>query len=158
MSVKLNEKFLNGFVAPEEVTKISHLTKAAFDVVKSGSGAGSDFLGWVDLPVNYDKEEFARIQAAAEKIKGMCDVFVVIGIGGSYLGARAAIEFCKSPLYNNLKKDTPDIYFAGNTISSSALADVLRLCEGKNGCVNVISKSGPTTEPAVTFRIFRELL
>ena len=158
MSVKLNEKFLNGFVAPEEVTKISHLTKAAFDVVKSGSGAGSEFLGWVDLPVNYDKEEFARIQAAAEKIKGMCDVFVVIGIGGSYLGARAAIEFCKSPLYNNLKKDTPDIYFAGNTISSSALADVLRLCEGKDVCVNVISKSGTTTEPAVTFRIFRELL
>ena len=158
MSVKLNEKFLTGFVSPEEVAKISHLTKAAHEVVKSKSGAGSDFLGWVDLPVNYDKEEFARIKAAAEKIKGMCDVFVVIGIGGSYLGARAAIEFCKSPLYNNLSKDTPDIYFAGNTISSSALADVLRVCEGKNVCVNVISKSGTTTEPAVTFRIFRELL
>ena len=158
MSVKLNEKFLTGFVSPEEVAKISHLTKAAYKVVKSKSGAGSDFLGWVDLPVNYDKEEFARIKAAAEKIKGMCDVFVVIGIGGSYLGARAAIEFCKSPLYNNLSKDTPDIYFAGNTISSSALADVLRVCEGRNVCVNVISKSGTTTEPAVTFRIFRELL
>ena len=158
MSVKLNEKFLTGFVSPEEVAKISHLTGAAHEVVKSKSGAGSDFLGWVDLPVNYDKEEFARIKAAAEKIKGMCDVFVVIGIGGSYLGARAAIEFCKSPLYNNLSKDTPDIYFAGNTISSSALADVLRVCEGRNVCVNVISKSGTTTEPAVTFRIFRELL
>ncbi|MBR6676718.1 MAG: glucose-6-phosphate isomerase, partial [Clostridia bacterium] len=120
--------------------------------------AGNDFLGWVDLPVNYDKEEFARIKVAAEKIKKMCDVFVVIGIGGSYLGARAAIEFVKSPLYNNLKKDTPDVYFAGNSISSSALSDILKLCEGKDVCINVISKSGTTTEPAVTFRIFRELL
>ena len=158
MSVKLNEKYLTGFVSPTEVEKISYLTNAAFDVVKNRSGAGSDFLGWVDLPVNYDKEEFARIKAAAEKIKKMCDVFVVIGIGGSYLGARAAIEFVKSPLYNNLAKDTPDVYFAGNTISPSALADVIRLCEGKNVCVNVISKSGTTTEPAVTFRIFREIL
>ncbi len=158
MSVKLNEKYLNGFVSPDEITKISHLTKSAFSVVKERSGAGADFLGWVDLPVNYDKEEFARIKAAAARIKDMCDVFVVIGIGGSYLGARAAIEFVKSPLYNNLSKDTPDIYFAGNTISASALADVYRICEGKNVCVNVISKSGTTTEPAVTFRIFRELL
>ncbi len=158
MSVKLNEKYLTGFVSPTEVEKISHLTNAAFDVVKNRSGAGADFLGWVDLPVNYDKEEFARIKVAAEKIKKMCDVFVVIGIGGSYLGARAAIEFVKSPLYNNLAKDTPDVYFAGNTISPSALADVIRLCEGKNVCVNVISKSGTTTEPAVTFRIFREIL
>jgi len=158
MSVKLNEKYLTGFVSPTEVEKISHLTNAAFDVVKNRSGAGADFLGWVDLPVNYDKEEFARIKVAAEKIKKMCDVFVVIGIGGSYLGARAAIEFVKSPLYNNLAKDTPDVYFAGNTISPSALADVIRLCECKNVCVNVISKSGTTTEPAVTFRIFREIL
>ena len=88
----------------------------------------------------------------------MCDVFVVIGIGGSYLGARAAIEFATSPLYNNLKKDTPDVYFAGNTISPSALSDILKLCEGRDVCINVISKSGTTTEPAVTFRIFRELL
>jgi len=158
MSVKLNEKYLTGFVSPTEVEKISHLTNAAFDVVKNRSGAGADFLGWVDLPVNYDKEEFARIKVAAEKIKKMCDVFVVIGIGGSYLGARAAIEFVKSPLYNNLAKDTPDVYFAGNTISPSALADVIRLCECKNVCVNVISKTGTTTEPAVTFRIFREIL
>ncbi|MBE6541325.1 MAG: glucose-6-phosphate isomerase, partial [Ruminococcaceae bacterium] len=158
MSISLNERYLNSFVSSTEVEKISHLAEAAHTLVCNKSGAGSDFLGWVDLPVNYDKEEFARIKVAAEKIKKMCDVFVVIGIGGSYLGARAAIEFVKSPLYNNMAKDTPDVYFAGNTISSSALADVLRICEGKNVCVNVISKSGTTTEPAVTFRIFRELL
>ena len=117
--------------APTEIEKISHLTKAAYSLVKNKNGAGSDFLGWVDLPVDYDKEEFARIKAAAEKIKKMCDVFVVIGIGGSYLGARAAIEFATSPLYNNLKKDTPDVYFAGNTISPSALSDILKLCEGQ---------------------------
>ena len=93
MSVKLNEKYLTGFVSPTEVEKISHLTNAAFDVVKNRSGAGADFLGWVDLPVNYDKEEFARIKVAAEKIKKMCDVFVVIGIGGSYLGARPVVSY-----------------------------------------------------------------
>ena len=158
MSVKLNEKYLNGFISSFEINKISHLTEASYSLVKSRNGAGSDFLGWVDLPVDYDKEEFERIKIASEKIKKMCDVFVVIGIGGSYLGARAAIEFIKSPLYNNLKKDTPDIYFAGNTISSSALADILKICEGRDICINVISKSGTTTEPAVTFRIFRELL
>ena len=158
MSVKLNEKYLNGFISSSEINKISHLTEASYSLVKSKNGAGSDFLGWVDLPVDYDKEEFERIKIASEKIKKMCDVFVVIGIGGSYLGARAAIEFIKSPLYNNLKKDTPDIYFAGNTISSSALSDILKICEGRDICINVISKSGTTTEPAVTFRIFRELL
>ncbi len=158
MSVKLNEKYLGGFVNDSEIEKISHLTKAAYSLVKNKSGAGSDFLGWVDLPVNYDKEEFARIKIAAQKIQKMCDVFLVIGIGGSYLGARAAIEFSTSPLYNNMKKDTPDVYFAGNTISPSALSDILKICEGKDVCINVISKSGTTTEPAVTFRIFRELL
>ena len=158
MAVKLNEKYLNGFISDTEVEKISHLAKAAHGLVESREGAGSAFLGWVDLPVNYDKEEFARIKAAAEKIQKSCGVFVVIGIGGSYLGARAAIEFCRSPLYNNLKKDTPDIYFAGNSISPSALSDILKICEGRDVCVNVISKSGTTTEPAVTFRIFRELL
>ncbi len=158
MSVKLNEKYLNGFVNASEIEKISHLTKAAYSLVKNKNGAGSDFLGWVDLPVNYDKEEFARIKTAANRIQKMCDVFVVIGIGGSYLGARAAIEFSTSPLYNNMKKETPDIYFAGNTISPSALSDILKICEGRDVCINVISKSGTTTEPAVTFRIFRELL
>ena len=158
MAVTLNEKYVSGFVSDTEVEKISHLTRAAYQVVRERSGAGNDFLGWVDLPVNYDKEEFVRIEAAAAKIQKSCDVFVVIGIGGSYLGARAAIEFVKSPLYNNKKKDTPDVYFAGNSISASALADILSICEGRDVCINVISKSGTTTEPAVTFRIFRELL
>ncbi|MBQ2545832.1 MAG: glucose-6-phosphate isomerase, partial [Clostridia bacterium] len=158
MALKLIETYTKPFISDTEVDKISHLAKAAHELVLSKEGAGNAFLGWVDLPVGYDKEEFARIKVAAEKIRKSCDVFVVIGIGGSYLGARAAIEFCTSPLYNNLKKDTPDVYFIGNSISPSALADVLRLCEGRDVCVNVISKSGTTTEPAVTFRIFRELL
>ena len=115
-------------------------------------------LGWRTLPEDYDREEFARIKAAAAAIQQSCDVFIVIGIGGSYLGARAAIEFCKSPNYNNLPKDTPDIYFAGNTISPSALDDLLKICEGKDICINVISKSGTTTEPALAFRFFRKLI
>ena len=161
MTIKINEKFLSSFIdvtKDGEPKRTAHLAEAAHKLVKDRSGAGSGFLGWVDLPVNYDREEYLRIQKAAEKIRSSCDVFVVIGIGGSYLGARAAIEFIKSPLYNNLKKDTPDIYFAGNCISPSALSDVLSVCEGKDVCINVISKSGTTTEPAVTFRIFRELL
>ena len=127
-------------------------------MLASREGAGNDFLGWVDLPVDYDKEEFARIELAAEKIKKSCDILVVIGIGGSYLGARAVIDFVRSPLYNNMKKDTPDIYFAGNSISTAALTELLSICEGKDICVNVISKSGTTTEPAVAFRVFRSLL
>ncbi len=158
MALSLNEKYLTSFVGEGEVEKISHLTKAAYRLVANRSGAGNAFLGWVDHPIAYDKEEFSRILATAEKVKKMCDVFIVIGIGGSYLGARAAIEFVKSPLYNNVKKDTPDVYFAGNSISSQSIADLLSICEGKDVCLNVISKSGTTTEPAVTFRIFRDLL
>ncbi len=158
MSLKLIDKYTNGFIGKDELFAIKSQTEAADLTVKEGSGLGSDFLGWVDLPVNYDKEEFARIKKAAAKICKTCDILVVIGIGGSYLGARAAIEFIKSPVYNSLKKDTPDIYFTGNNISSSALAELISICEGKDICVNVISKSGTTTEPAVAFRIFRELL
>ena len=158
MAITLNEKFLSGFVGAHELESLSTQTADAFATVCNRSGAGADFLGWVDLPVNYDKEEFTRIKAAAERIKKMCDILVVIGIGGSYLGARAAIEFVTSPLYNTLAKDTPAVYFAGNSISASALQELLTICEGKDICVNVISKSGTTTEPAVTFRIFRELL
>ncbi|MBQ7826900.1 MAG: glucose-6-phosphate isomerase [Clostridia bacterium] len=158
MALKLNEKFLGGFVAANEVNELSVAALAAKKTTVDKTGAGSDFLGWVNLPVDYDKEEFVRIKAAAERIKGMCDVLVVIGIGGSYLGARAAIEFINSPSYNAMKKDTPDVYFAGNSISPSALADLLKICDGRDVCINVISKSGTTTEPAVTFRIFRELL
>ena len=158
MSLKLIDKFAKKFIAEDEVKNSEYAARTAFELVKSKSGAGSDFLGWVDLPENYDKEEFARIKIAAEKIKKSCDILVVIGIGGSYLGARAAIEFVTSPLYNNLKKDTPDIYFAGNNISPTALSELLSICEGKDICVNVISKSGTTTEPAVAFRVFKALL
>ena len=158
MSIKLNDKFLAGFLADHEVEYLKPHAKVAYDLLASGKGQGSDFHGWAKLPVNYDKEEFARIKVAAEKIKKNSDILVVIGIGGSYLGARAAIEFVKSPLYNNLKKNTPDIYFAGNNISTTALTELLSICEGKDISVNVISKSGTTTEPAVAFRVFKTLL
>ncbi|MBE6534171.1 MAG: glucose-6-phosphate isomerase [Ruminococcaceae bacterium] len=158
MSVKLNEKFLTGFVSASEVEYLKPFAKVAHKLLISGQGQGSDFHGWVKLPVEYDRDEFARIKVAAEKIKKNSDILVVIGIGGSYLGARAAIEFVKSPLYNNLKKDTPDIYFTGNNISATALTELLTLCEGKDISVNVISKSGTTTEPAIAFRVFKSLL
>ena len=156
--ITLNQKFLEGFVSSHEIDYMLPAADAARELLLSGKGAGNDFLGWVKLPENYDKEEFARIKVAAEKIKESSDILVVIGIGGSYLGARAAIEFVKSPLYNNLKKDTPDIYFAGNNISPTALTELLSICEGKRVSVNVISKSGTTTEPAVAFRVFKALL
>ena len=145
-------------VSADELTKIRPEIEKAEQTLKNKSGEGSDFTGGGDLPVDYDKEEYARIQTAAAKIRSSCDIFLVIGIGGSYLGARAAIEFIKSPLYNNLKKDTPDIYFTGNSISSTAMYELLSLCEGKDICINVISKSGTTTEPAVAFRIIREMM
>ena len=158
MALKLVDKFLDGFVSAAELEAISSEAAAAYDLVKSGKGEGSDFLGWLTLPENYDKEEFSRIKNAAERIKKNSDILVVIGIGGSYLGARAAIEFVKSPIYNNLKKDTPDIYFAGNNISTTALTELISICEGKDVSVNVISKSGTTTEPAVAFRVFKKML
>ena len=159
MALKFNNKFIGNYVSDAEIKGISEEIYAAQKTLYSRTGEGNDFLGWIDLPVDYDKDEFARIKAAAKKIQNSCDVFVVIGIGGSYLGARAAIEFVKSPVYNNLTdKNTPDIYFAGNSISPSALNDLLRICKGKDVCVNVVSKSGTTTEPAVAFRVFRALL
>ena len=158
MAFKFTDKYLKGFVSDADIKGIAPDVKKAVETLEKRNGAGNDFLGWVDLPVDYDKDEFARIKKAAKKIQGCCDVFVVIGIGGSYLGARAAIEFCKGQSYNALKKKTPDIYFVGNDISSSHLSDVLALCEGKDICVNVISKSGTTTEPAIAFRVFRDLL
>ena len=158
MAVRLNTKFCDAFVTKEQLEAIIPETEAARRTLESRSGAGSDFTGWLDLPLNYDKEEYERILKAADRIRNSCDVFVVIGIGGSYLGARAAIEFVKSPLYNALPKKTPDIYFAGNSISPTALSELLRICEGKDICLNVISKSGTTTEPAVAFRVFRDLM
>ncbi len=158
MSIKLSEKNLSRFISAHEYENIKPAVSAAHKMIVERNGAGNDFLGWIDLPENYDKKEFARIKAASERIKKSCDVFVVIGIGGSYLGARAVIEFLKSPNYNNLKKDTPDIYFAGCDISAVSLAELVEVCEGKDVCINVISKSGTTTEPAVAFRVFREML
>ena len=158
MSIRLNDKFVKSFIDADAYKSVEGEAVKAYETVARRDGAGNDFLGWVDLPVDYDKDELSRIKQAAARIQKSCDVFIAIGIGGSYLGARAAIEFVKSPLYNNLKKDTPDIYFAGNSISSAALSELLAICEGKDICVNVISKSGTTTEPAVAFRVFRELL
>lgn len=158
MSISLNTKYLQNFIAPHEMESVKASVELAAKTLAERSGAGNDFLGWVDLPTNYDKEEFARIKAAAEKIKKNSDVLIVIGIGGSYLGARAAIELLKSPLYNNLKKDTPEIYYVGNNISPTYLNEIISLCEGKDFSVNVISKSGTTTEPALAFRVFRSMV
>ena len=158
MFVKLNSKYVNEFVRQDDIKAIQPEVEAAAKTLEEKTGAGNDFLGWYDLPTNYDKEEFARIKAAAEKIKKNSDILIVIGIGGSYLGARAAIEFLKSPFYNSLKKDTPDIYYVGNNISPTYLNEVLSICEGKDISVNVISKSGTTTEPALAFRVFRDLV
>ncbi len=158
MSVRLKTDYLANFVESHEVDAMKHLVAAAHETLKNKTGLGNDFLGWVNLPTDYDKDEFRRIQEAAKRIQKKCDILVVIGIGGSYLGARSAIELLKSPFYNNLKKDTPDIYFVGNNISPTYLSEVLSICEGKDLCVNIISKSGTTTEPALAFRIFKELL
>ncbi len=158
MAVRLNTKHLKGFVSQEDFDGIAAQIRESDKKLMSKTGEGSDFLGWIDLPVNYDKDEFARIKKAAAKIQSDSQVLIVIGIGGSYLGARAAIEFCKSQNYNILAKDTPQIFFSGNSISSSALSELISICEEKDFSVNVISKSGTTTEPAVSFRIFRELL
>ncbi len=158
MSIRLIENYVAPFVRKDEVLQMQPTVTAVHEMLHARSGPGKDFLGWIDLPRDYDKEEFARIKAAAERIKGSCDVFIVIGIGGSYLGARAVVEFLRSPLYNNLKKDTPDIYFSGCNISATNMAELLAICEGRDVCINVISKSGTTTEPAVAFRVFRELL
>lgn len=158
MPTRLNTKYLKQFVSSEEYQQMQHLVEAADRILSERSGAGNDFLGWVDLPVNYDREEFERIRVAAEQIKKDSDVLIVIGIGGSYLGARAVIEALTSPNYNLLKKDTPEIYFVGNSISSTYLNEIISLCEGKDFSVNVISKSGTTTEPALAFRIFKQLL
>ncbi len=149
------------YIREHEVENLKPQLQAAHKLLHDKTGPGNDFLGWVNLPEDYDKEEFARIKAAAEKIKSNSDVLIVIGIGGSYLGARAAIEMLTGAFYNTLSKEqrkTPQIFFAGNSISSSYLRDLLDAVEGKDFSVNVISKSGTTTEPAIAFRIFKELL
>lgn len=158
MALTLNDKYVKGFVSAEEIASLEGAVLDAHNKIVNKNGAGNDFLGWVDLPVNYDKDEFERIIKAAAKIKSDSKALVVIGIGGSYLGARAAVEFCKSQNYNLIGKDTPNIYFSGNSISGNSLAELVDLVKDTDFSVNVISKSGTTTEPAIAFRIFRELL
>lgn len=156
MSVKFNGKYLNGFVKDYEFDNAYPQIEMCHNLLHSKSGAGNDYLGWLDLPFTYDKEEFSRVKRAAEKIRGDSDVLIVIGIGGSYLGARAAIEFLGSQYYNEL--NGLKIYFVGNNISPDYLNNILKICEGKRLSVNVISKSGTTTEPALAFRVFKKLM
>ncbi len=150
-----------GFISAEEIANMKASVMCAKDVLTAKTGAGNDFLGWIDLPVDYDKEEFARIKKAAAKIQSDSDVLLVIGIGGSYLGARAAIEFLSHSFYNVLDKadrKTPEIYFVGNSISSKYIKDLQDVLKGKDFSINIISKSGTTTEPAIAFRVFKEML
>lgn len=158
MGLKFDSGFASAFLRENDIEGLRSQVAAAHKAIADKSGLGSDFLGWVDLPESYDKEEFARIKKAAKKIQGDTDVLLVIGIGGSYLGARAAIEFLKGQNFNRLRDGVPEIYFTGNSISGSALADIIKICENKRVSVNIISKSGTTTEPAVAFRVFRKML
>ncbi len=149
------------FISDDEVVAMKKIAEDAKKVLVNKSGAGNDFLGWIDLPVDYDKDEFARIKAAAKKIQSDSEVLVVIGIGGSYLGARAAIDFLRHGFYNNVSKEirkTPEIYYAGNSISPAYLKGLLDVVGDRDFSVNIISKSGTTTEPAIAFRIFKEKL
>ncbi len=149
------------FISEEEIDNIKGQTAAAKELLLSRKGAGNDFLGWIDLPVDYDKEEFGRIKKAAEKIQSDSEILIVIGIGGSYLGARAAINFLRHGFYNTVSKEirkTPEIYFLGNNISSSYISDLIDVVGDRDFSVNMISKSGTTTEPGISFRIFKDLL
>lgn len=147
------------FVSENEVDLMKKITMDAKETLVSKTGAGNDFLGWIDLPVAYDKEEFARIKKAAAKIQSDSEVLLVIGIGGSYLGARAAIEFLRHSFYNMIPKEvrkTPEIYFVGNSISSTYIKHLMDVIGDRDFSINMISKSGTTTEPAIAFRVFRE--
>ena len=159
--IKFDYSKAMNFFTEEEVLSMQEFVDVAHNMVHEKTGLGNDFLGWVELPNNYDKEEFDRIKKAAEKIKSDSDVLLVIGIGGSYLGARAAIEMCSHSFRNNLNKEdrnAPEIYFVGNNISSTYMMDLLDVIKDKDVSINVISKSGTTTEPAIAFRIFKDFL
>ena len=159
--VTFDYSLASAFVRDDELSSMGAMVAAARDTLENKKGAGNDFLGWIDLPVDYDKEEFKRIQKAAEKIQSDSEVLVVIGIGGSYLGARAAIEFLRHCFYNSVDKSvrkTPEIYYAGNSISGTYLSQLIETIGDRDFSVNVISKSGTTTEPAIAFRIFKEML
>ena len=160
MAINLNCKYLSSFVTESDIIGVKDELKNAYEKLYSQKAVaeGNDFHGWLSLPVDYDKEEFGRIKNAAERIRKNSDVLVVIGIGGSYLGARAAIEFCKSKNYNLITKDSPKILFVGNSLSPTEISEVIEICKNCDFSVNVISKSGTTTEPAIAFRIFKALL
>lgn len=159
MGIKLKLTGLRRFVRTEaEIADYTAQVAAAQDTLVNGTGAGNDFLGWLNLPVDYDRDEFARIKQAAKKIQQTCDVLIVIGIGGSYLGARAAIEFVNGQFYNQVRPEgIPEVYFAGNNISSSYLNDIIKMIGDRDFCINIISKSGTTTEPAIAFRELKKL-
>jgi len=156
MSVKFNYKLAENFISEEEIKNLAPAVESAHKMLHEKTGAGNDFLGWVELPKNYDKDEFERIKKAAAKIQSDSEVLVVIGIGGSYLGARAAIEFLTSPLANYTAKT--QIFYVGNSISGPYLAELVDMVKDKELSVNVISKSGTTTEPAIAFRVFRDIM
>ncbi len=160
MALKLNSRYLKSFISNGDLLAMESEVKKAHSLLNENKAqaAGNDFHGWMSLPVNYDKDEFSRIKKCAEKIISDSDVLVVIGIGGSYLGARAAIEFVKSKNYNITAKGTPKIFFLGNSISPTEISEIYQICENCDFSVNVISKSGTTTEPAIAFRVFKKLL
>ena len=159
--VKFDYSKTGNFISAEEVGYMKKLALDAKEQLVAKTGAGNDFLGWIDLPVDYDKEEFARIKKAAAKIQSDSEVLLVIGIGGSYLGARAAIEFLRHSFYNSVSKEirkTPEIYFVGNSISSTYMKHLIDVIGDRDFSINMISKSGTTTEPAIAFRVFKALL
>ena len=158
MPLKLNTSYLTDFIAPHELAYMQPYVSLAHQLLHDKAGPGSDFLGWLDLGRGQRQDELSRVKASAGWIRENADLLVVIGIGGSYLGARAAIDYLRSPNYNSLQKNTPDILFVGNTLSPDALNEAIQLCRGKRICLNVISKSGTTIEPALAFRVFRALI
>lgn len=159
MGIKLKLSGTENFVRNEEYAKIQPAVKMASDLLYSGKGAGNDYIGWVDLPNNYDKDEFERIKKAAKKIQSNSEVLIVIGVGGSYLGGRAALEFVNGVNFNKkVHKGIPEVYFVGNSISSDYLSDIIEILGDRDFSINVISKSGTTTEPAIAFRIFKKII
>ena len=158
MAISLETQYTKGFIDAEDWEVIQPRVTEAHEILHSRRGAGNEYLGWLSLPTDYDRHEFERIRNAAQRIRESSDALIVIGIGGSYLGARAAVEFLKTSFYNSIEKTTPDIYFVGNSLSAFDIQETLRLCSGKRISINVISKSGTTVEPGIAFRIFRDYL
>ena len=158
MPIKLNTEYFSSFIKDQEYYAIEPQVNLAHDLLHNKTGLGDNFTGWLTLPTDYNREEFDKIKMISQKIISNTDIFIVIGVGGSYLGARAAIELIKSQYYNDLPKKTPDIYFVGNSLSSTALYNILKICDGKDVSVNVISKSGTTIEPAIAFRVLKNFL